>query len=316
MRTKWLALICLIVIGTLAGCSTANSDTISTGSDVQVSSDTSQGIRLQDDYDDALSIQGQLAAGTLLLEETELAVDEALAADLLPLWRAAQSLINSDTAAALEIDAVYNQIQDTMSPDQIYTIAEMELTEETLATMLEEGELVLGQGGLFGGRGERTGSGEQLIPPEGGSQGRPGGGFPGGGSGQGPGGGIPEGLDPEALATRQAQFAGNEQGSFQERGLIMAVILTLELKTGEVSEGRPIRPFDVVYSVVAEATGLSSEEIRVKTAEGVTLAEIIETSGSDLEEVRNSLIEALRELPNAADWDLEQLASEWLGMDE
>lgn len=315
MRTIWLALIGLLVISTLAGCSTTNSDTSSTGSDVQVSSDTSQGIHLRDDYDDALSIQGQLAAGTLLLEEMELAVDEALAADLLPLWRAAQSLINSDTAAALEIEAVYNQIQDTMTPDQISTIAEMELTEETLATMLEEGELVLGRGGLFGGRGERTGSGEQLIPPEGGS-GRPGGGFPGGGLGQGPGGGFPEGLDPEAMATRQAQFAGNDQGSFQERGLIMAVILTLELKTGEVSEDRLTRPFDVVYSVVAEATGLSSEEIRVKTAEGVTLAEIVETSGSELEEVRNSLVEALRELPNASDWDLEQLASEWLGIDE
>jgi len=315
MRKIWRVFISLLVIMTLVGCGTANSNASSAGSDGQASSETSLGNRVRDDYDDALSIHGQLAAGTLLLEETELAVDEALAADLLPLWRAAQSLINSDTAAALEIEAVYNQIQDTMTPDQISTIAEMELTEETLATMLEEGELVLGRGGLFGGRGERTGSGEQLIPPEGGS-GRPGGGFPGGGLGQGPGGGFPEGLDPEAMATRQAQFAGNDQGSFQERGLIMAVILTLELKTGEVSEDRPTRPFDVVYSVIAEATGLSSEEIRVKTAEGVTLAEIVETSGSDLEEVRNSLIEALRELPNAADWDLEQLASEWLGMDE
>ena len=312
MRIIWRVLIGLLVIMMLVGCGTTNSNAIS---DVQVSAETSQGARLRDDYDEALSVQGQLAAGTLLLEETELEVDEALAAELLPLWRAVQSLINSDTAAALEIEAVYNQIQDTMTPDQISTIAEMELTEETLATMLEEGELVLGRGSLFGERSERPGSGEQLIPPEGGS-GRPGGGFPGGGLGQGPGGGLPEGLDAEAMATRQAQFAGNDQGSFQERGLIMAVILTLELETGDISEDRPIRPFDVVYSVVAEATGLSLEEIQVNTAEGVTLAEIVETSGSDLEEVRNSLIEALRELPNAADWDLEQLASEWLGMDE
>lgn len=311
MKTIWRVLIGLLVIMTLVGCGTANSDT---RSDEQVSTETSQGVHLRDDYADALSIQGQLAVGTLLLEETELVVDEAMAAELLPLWRAAQSLINSDTAAVLEIEAVYNQIQDSMTPDQISTIAEMELTEETLTTMMEEGELSLGQGGFTGGRGEGTGRGEVFIIPEGGFG--PGGGFPGGAPGEGPGGGFPEGLDPEAMATRQAQFAGNDQGSFQERGLIMAVILTLELKTGEVFEDRPTRPFDVVYSVIAEATGLSLEEIQVKTAEGVTLAEIVETSGSDLEEVRSSLIKALGDLPNAADWDLEQLTSDWLDLEE
>jgi hypothetical protein len=52
------------------------------------------------------------------------------------------------------------------------------------------------------------------------------------------------------------------------------------------------------------------------TAEGVTLAEIVESNGGDLEEVRNSLIEALSELPNAADLDNEQLASDWLGLEK
>ena len=308
MRKIWRVLIGLLVIMTLVGCGTTNSDALS---DVQVSAETSQGVRLRDDYDDALSIQGQLASGTLLLEETELVVDEALAAELLPLWRAARSLINSDTAAALEIEAVYNQIQDTMTPDQISAIAEMKLTEETLATMLEEGELFFSQSNFAGGRGEGAGSGEGFTPPEGGF--RPGGGFPGGSPGGRPGGGFPEGINPEVMATRQAQFA---EGRFMDRALITAVIRTLEMKTGEVSEDQPARIFNVVYSVIAEATGLNPEEIRSMTADGVTLAEIVETSGSELEEVRSSLIEVLRELPNAADWDLEQLASEWLGMDK
>ena len=311
MRKIWRVLIGLLVIMTLVGCGTTNSDTLSDG---QVSAETSQEVRLRDDYADALSIQGQLASGTLLLEETELVVDEALAAELLPLWRAVRSLINSDTAAALEIEAVYNQIQDTMTPDQISAIAEMKLTEETLATMLEEGELFFGQSNFAGGRGEGASSGEGFTPPEGGL--RPGGGFPGGGLGQGPGGGFPEGLDPEAMATRQAQFAEGGLGGFMDQALITAVIRTLEMKTGEVSEDQPARILNVVYSVIAEATGLNPEEIRSMTADGVTLAEIVETSGSDLDEVRSSLIEALRELPNATDWDLEQLASEWLGMDE
>ena len=302
-------LLTLVVMATLVGCGTTDTET---NSDVQAPAETSQGVRLRDDYDDALSIQGQLAAGILLLEDTELAVDEAIAAELLPLWRAAQSLMNSDTAAAMEIEAVNNQIQDTMTPDQISAIAKMELTEASLTTLMEEGEIDFGRGGFGGGRG--AGLGEDFIPPEGGF--RPGGGIPGGGPGEGPGGGFPEGINPEAAATRQAQFAEGGLGSFMDRALITAMIRTLEMKIGEISEDQPVRIFNIVYSVIAEATSLSPEEIQTITAEGVTLAEIVETHGGDLDEVRNSLIEVLSEFPNAAELDLEGLASEWLGLDE
>jgi hypothetical protein len=98
--------------------------------------------------------------------------------------------------------------------------------------------------------------------------------------------------------------------------LITAVIRTLEMKTGEISEDQVARPFDMVYSLVAEAIGLSLEEIRAMITEGMTLAEIVETNGGDLEEVRNSLIEVLSEQPNAAELDLEGLASDWLGLEE
>lgn len=302
----------MMIIGALIACSTSRDTKSSGGSEEQVSSKASERIRLRDDFDGALSVQSQLAVGTLLLEDTELAVDETQAADLLPLWRAAQSLMSSDTAAALEIEAVYNQIQDTMTSEQISTIAEMELTEEALATMLEEGELFFDRGGFAGGRGE--GDDDQFTPPEGGFPGRPGGGIPGGGPGEGPGGGFPEGMNPEAMATRQARFAEDGGGSFQDRALTMLVIRTLERKIGEVSEeDRPIRALEVIIGVIAEETDLSQEEIRAQTAEGVPLTEIIENNGGDLQEAHNSWVDALRELPNAADMDLEQLASELCG---
>ncbi len=309
MRRFILFISALMVMGMLVACGTTDSDT---NNDVQSPAETSQRVRLRDDYDDALSIQGQLAAGTLMLEETELAVDEGMAAELLPLWRVAQSLMNSDTAATLEFEAVYNQIQDTMTQDQISAILAMELTEESLTSLIEEGELDFGRGGFAGGRG--AGLGEDFTPPEGGF--RPVGGFPGGPPGGGPEGGFPEGLNPEAMATRQAQFAEGGLESFLDRALITAVIRTFEMKTGEISEDQAFRPFDVVYSVIAEATELSPEEIRAMTTEGVTLAEIVETNDGDLEEVRNSLIEALSELPNATELDLEGLASDWLGLEE
>jgi len=62
-----------------------------------------------------------------------------------------------------------------------------------------------------------------------------------------------------------------------------------------------------------EETGLSVEEIRAQTADGATMAELVEANGSDLEAVRAALIKAINELPNADDLDAEQLAAEWLG---
>jgi hypothetical protein len=193
----------------------------------------------------------------------------------------------------------------------------MELTEDSLTTLMEQGALVFGRGGFTGGRGADLGEG--FTPPEGGfgpGGGFPGGDFPGGSRGEGPGGGLLEGMNPEVMATRQAQFMEGGAENSMDRMLITAVIRTLELKTGEVSDDQAVRPFDMVYSVIAEATGLSLEEIRTMTAEGMTLAEIVETNSGDLEEVHDSLIEVLSELPNAAELDLEALASDWLGLEE
>lgn len=280
-------------------------------------------VRLVASSDD-LSIQGQLALGTIQLEETGLAVDEALAAELLPLWQALQSLGNSDATAEAELAAVVNQIQDTMDPAQVQAIAAMELTEERLNAMIEEGNLPFGggfrssdgtgarQGGPGAGRGDFNFGG----PPGGG----PGGGGPGGGFlGGGPGGAN---LSEDDIATRQAQFEEGEFASgdfaalFQGRILTGAVIRLLQEKTGEAPEQTPGGLFNTVFTIVGEETGLSPEEIRVQLSENATLAEIIEANGGDLVAVREALVEAFGQLPNADDIDPEQLTDEWLGLGE
>jgi hypothetical protein len=105
-----LLVIGLLVVGLSAACGGGEGETA-----VSPSTDSP---RLTADYADALPVQSQLAVGMLQLEETDLAVDEALAAEILPLWRALQSLSNSYTTAEAEITAVLNQIQDTMQPAQ------------------------------------------------------------------------------------------------------------------------------------------------------------------------------------------------------
>ena len=146
-------------------------------------------------------IEQKLAIGTLKLEGTDLAVTAEQAKALLPLWKAVKALSTSETVSMDEVNAVYAQIQEAMTQEQVTAIKEMsinpedmqalmdelgieiempaggerpELSEEQLATMqARREELSLGQAGqggpggdLPGGRGMPGGGG--MPPMEGG----------------------------------------------------------------------------------------------------------------------------------------------------
>ena len=98
----------------------------------QVSSSTSA---LSEAYPGALSGESQLVAGTLLLEETDLAVTGEQASELHLLWMAFRSLNSSETSAQAEIDAVLAQIEDSMSSEQLEAIAGMQLTSEDMSEL-------------------------------------------------------------------------------------------------------------------------------------------------------------------------------------
>jgi hypothetical protein len=312
---KWLAILFLgiSIVLSLAACggTTAAGEPTAVGGESQNSIPSNgeiESVRIQDDYSNALSVAGQLALGTIQLDETDLAVDEAEAAGLLPLWQAYQSLSNSDSAAQAEIDAVLRQLQDTMTPEQVQAIVEMRLTDDSLNELAESGDLTFG----FGGRAFQEGD----AAAQGGGRGAGFfGGPPDGGPGFGPGGGIPGGgfgnLSEDDIATRQAQFSSGDMGAFQERALTRAVVLLLQNKTGQAPA--PGGPFEAVFTLVSEQTGLSPEDIRTQMAEGATLAKIIKDNGGDVEAVRASLIDAFSQMPNAADLDVEQMAADWLG---
>jgi hypothetical protein len=148
-------------------------------------------------------VQIQLILGTLHLEGTALAVDSDQAAELVPLWKALRSLTSSDTAAQAEIESVVNQIQSTMTSEQIAAIAAFGLSADDIQTLIEE----LGIAEGFGGR-------DPDAAPGGGGF-APGGGRLVGGGGA-PGGGFQGNADPDAIATRQAARggAGSRVGQF------------------------------------------------------------------------------------------------------
>jgi hypothetical protein len=163
----------------------------------------------------------KLMVGTFLLENTEDAVTSEQASELVVLWKAYRSLSNSDTTAAEEIKALINQIQDTMTPAQLNTISAMDVSQEDMFTVAQDLGIVPED---FVGSGQGTGDGEGFQGrgfgnlPEGGNPngGPPEGGLPEGGfrGGQGAGGPGPGGLggeiDPEAIATLQAERGGTQ----------------------------------------------------------------------------------------------------------
>ena len=303
-----------------------NSDTAVNQTVAQVESDTAV-TTLTADYEDALSVVGQLAIGTVQLAESDLAVDETQAAELLPLWQAYQALGQSDTAAEVELQAVVNQIKRTMTTEQMAAIAAMKLTNEGVTTMMQNGELGFGPGGPGGfaptnESGSRAAGGGGFAGgfpggvPGGGipGGGLPGGGLPGGGFSGGPGGAE---LNEADLATRRAEFAQNGGGNFQERMFSGLVVRLLEDKLSIVSEMDVRRNvMDVALTAVAEAANLTVEELQTQLVEGRTMAAIVEANGGDLAALQTQLVEIFSDLPDAAELDLAQSVDEWLGVEE
>jgi hypothetical protein len=277
-------------------------DTVPAAGDVSTSG-------LAENFDGALTIMAQLALGTVQLDDTDLAVDKAQAAELLPLWQALQSLSQSDTTAEIELQAVVKQISNTMTPEQIAAIASMKLTEDRVTELLQSGEL--GFSGFGRGAGAQGGSGNGRGF---GGFGPPGGEFPGGGPGGfgGPGGGN---FSEEDLATRRARFEGGGITEFQDRMLTGMVVRLLQDKLGIVSERQlQANIMNEAFMAVAGAAGLSEEALREQMAAGQSLAEIVEGNSGDVSALQASLEEIFGGLPNAADLDLPQATADWLGI--
>lgn len=229
----------------LAACNKSSSQTNSTGST------TSAGAQPEA----SLTQVNMLLVGTLKLEDTNQAVTKEEAAQLLPLWQAYLSLSNSQTAAEAEVEALLNQIEATMTAEQVQAIKAMNLTSTDMLDLMQS----------MGGMGPQGTPNPQSAPgvtmpsgssqpgnPPAGMQGNPpsgstggttrnfpqGGGViiqggPGGdaGSAAGLGGGpmLQGTQDPSMQATAQARFT--TQASRVNTMLLNVLITKLEAKT-------------------------------------------------------------------------------------
>lgn len=263
----WIGILSLLVLVACgAGSSSGNGATTA----VTTTQNSPAGAAVQALGTGELSTQAKLALGVLQLETTADAVTAEQGNTMLPYWRTLQALIESGTAADVEIEAVLKPIQNALTAAQLDAINSMDISADTIQSVLAQTAETNRAGGA--GRGFD-------------------GGFPGGGPP--PGGGLgPEGfpgggIDPDQLATRQAERGGAlGAGAMQDRILVNSAVRLLENKTGDVTI--VVNMFDAM-SVVSEATGLTPEALRDRLVEGKTLAEIVTESGGDLDAVRATL---------------------------
>ena len=172
-----------------------------------------------------ISPQLQLAVGIFKLEGTPQAVNAQEAAQLIPLWQLYSQLETSSSSAQQEVTATFNQIKNTLTPDQINAITAMNLTNQEAFTFMQQQGIV-----QFGFNGTPQAN---RTPRVGGGGGFPGGGggFPGGGRPGGVGGAGGTQLNPSQIATAQARRAPG--GGFSNRlpsGLLDALIKLLQSK--------------------------------------------------------------------------------------
>jgi hypothetical protein len=134
-----------------------------------------------------LPTQTKLVLGTINLEETAYAVTAEQAAELLPMFYVLQELNDSSSAAQEEIDGLVEQIQGTMTTDQIQAIDDMSLSMKDVFALTQANSGSSGSSNTSSTANASAGGGGGMGgPPDMG-------GMPGGGPGGVSGGGMPSG---------------------------------------------------------------------------------------------------------------------------
>ncbi len=172
-------------------------------------------------------VESRLAIGILALEDTELAVTTDQATQLLPLWKAVKSLSGSETISEDEMNALYDQIKENLTSEQVSAIEDMKLKPDEMSALMEKYSITMPERGAEMTEEQRATMQAQFEAnggaPEGGmmpgGDGAPQGGFPGGEGA--PEGGFPggEGQNGERPQFEGTQPAGDMPGGRMGGGM-------------------------------------------------------------------------------------------------
>ncbi len=130
-RTLYLTLPLILILAACASLKLPGTSASSSTSGQQSQNQPGQPFNMAN-----MPVEQKLAMGTLKLEGTDKAITADQAKTLLPLWKAVKTLNNSSNTSAQEIDALYKQIEESMTADQVQSIKDMQLTpQDTQALM-------------------------------------------------------------------------------------------------------------------------------------------------------------------------------------
>ncbi len=152
-----------------------------------------------------LTPEAKLALGIIKLDGTPQAVNPTEAAKLLPLWQLLAQLLGSSSSAPQEVTAVMNQIQANMTPEQVKTIAGMQLTSADMFSVFQQAQTADPAGASSAGNGAGGGGGARFFFGGGG-------GIPGGGGfgGNRAGGATTNGTGSATSAAQAGQQFSNQ----------------------------------------------------------------------------------------------------------
>ncbi len=206
MKKIYLPLLLFFVL-TLSACATGSS-----GAPVNAEGSSNE-----------LAIETQLVVGTLKLEDTAQAITSDQATELLVLWQVYENLYGESATAQAEIDGLIDQIQETMTTDQLVAISTMNLTQQDVMALMQSEEIAVGQTQQNSSSAQ---SSANFSPPDGGMGG--GGAPPDGGMGGGGdmGGMMDTGGTGDVPSEAAAPTGGG--GGMNTFALVQALIAYLE----------------------------------------------------------------------------------------
>lgn len=173
-----------------------------------------------------LSTQVRLILGSMALAESDLKLTQEQATTLIPLWKVMKTLLSSDTAAGEEIEALLNQIQTVLTPEQFEWINRYNLSSEAYQAILTKyvPEEFQNAGSLMTEE-EREERRETAIAANGGTVPPE---LQSGGSGRGMGGGMGGGIPGGGAGTSDGERIGGGAGQLNTF-LIDALVAELDL---------------------------------------------------------------------------------------
>lgn len=166
---------------------------------------------LNADYTDAVSVGEQLLTGTFMLADTNLSLTGEQKTQLITLWTSLKDA-TQNSATQEQTDAILQQIEQVMTPEQLQAIADFKITRQSMMTVLQDKGVTMG-GPQGNGGANGTGGG---TPPDG----TP----PAGGPGDGNGNGTP----PQMDGTPMTGNPPTDRGNFIRPELIDALIQFLQ----------------------------------------------------------------------------------------